>query len=462
MYLHVSEQQGKRLTPQHLQQFDNQIRFYEERLPEEGQRLLDNLSLHVQLPPSDTFTLPKTRLKAIYDGQHRFCQNLCRLSISGKEAGEWARQLYDKWSVEKPIQQLRCLRYAVDEQSTIQPARSMSYLRRFPNLLTFESLFDSNISAENDPHWLLQEINRPKTGAEDPPTAAVQRLTLHGPMHLVEYTEQPLEENFENLQHLDIGSRNNRAAFSCFFTNHPLEHLRTLCLNNTLFNANFTHPWNGSTSEATELARVESFLVPPLDFPCLESLKIVYTDTRGFGNAVAPRYRLRPSVYLCRLKAQKLRHLTINNLGAIHATSPSVHIREQGAWMKFCEAHPQLEELVLSKTTIVDLVESLQYLPNIRKLLLNSVDLPSTFLKSATSPSLPLLQQLTISHCSNISSGDLVRLINSKNGNLNYLDIEACTQLQKEAVDWIKNNVRQVKWSGWRDKHEKRSFTYRS
>ena len=74
---------------------------------------------------------------------------------------------------------------------------------------------------------------------------------------------------------------------------------------------------------------------------------------------------------------------------------------------------------------------------------------------------LPALRYLDVSDCANIKSGPLLRLVKAKNGQLEELGIEGCRDLQKEAVDWLKANVKVVRWTGWRDKNEVRGWNIR-
>lgn len=437
----------------------NQMAFYGERLPEYGPRQLENLSLHGDLKPDGL--PPNSPLSRLLDGQHRFGNQISNLAVFGTAARQWLLKIVPSQFGIDSAQRLRCIRIPLAKNDfAVTSFGPPAYLERFPNLLTLEMLSDLDVSAES-------QLGRPLTAASCGNVMScaktlgspLERLVVQGNIALSTSSRQgsPDEEDidYSNLQHLEIG----RVSLSYFFNHSPMLQLRTLCLTNALFNPSFVLPKNTDGDRATTGRSLNPFLNAPLDLPLLETFKLICSDERTDSGT---RNVVRPAIYLCRLKAPKLRHLTIKNFGAVLPVTPSMHNKEKRAWMNFCENHPNLEELVLPKTTIVDLTESLPYLPNLQKLLLSTVDLSSSFLKSATSPSLPHLKQITVSHCSNITSGDLLRLVQSKNGNIDYLDIEGCTDLQKEAVDWLKANVKQVKWSGWGNKNEKRSFGFRS
>ena len=130
-------------------------------------------------------------------------------------------------------------------------------------------------------------------------------------------------------------------------------------------------------------------------------------------------------------------------------------------WLEFCKRVPCLQELTLTRVEVPKLAESLQYLPGLVSLKVPQVHLAASFLDSVAQ-CVPKLTKLDVSHSTPIASGPLLRLIHSKNGEIDELGIEGCRDLQKEAVDWIKANVRTVKWTGWGDKSEPRGWNIQS
>lgn len=477
MYLNMTVKDTKKRHPsssssavRRERPIDNQIRFYEDRLPEGGSRNLLHLSLHVQAAPTAEMQQMESPIGKLLLAKHRFIKSAHLQSLA--LSGEALSQLTDFVRLlSGPVKVLHSLRIAGEAGQQF----NIKLVDLFPQLKAVDIVADDR-SAEYESSWphtsttssqtsQLATANSTTTSSTaianaDPSRSRIEHLVAQRPLNVGHAVRSDIEAaNFEHCQHLEIGG----GPFSFFFEASPMVHLRTIILHNTLFNPSFTLLGNVNPFDATDSLAVENFLEVPLDFPFLETFKIIYADTNEPGNwGRITRHRLRPSLYLCRLNAPKLRHLTIKNFGPITPVSTSISTREHHAWRSFCEQHPLLEELVLFKTTITDLSQSLPLLPALAKLLLSYVDLPSHFLKSATSPTLPHLKQLAVSHCSNITSGDLVRLVQSKGKQLDYLDIETCTDLQKEAVDWLKANVAEVKWSGWRDKNEKRPFMLRA
>lgn len=450
MYLHCNRQTSVQNLERHARRLHNQIRFYEDRLPENGSRKLETLSIHFEAAlappklPSDLLIVP------LYLGKHRFIPTIRNISFTGSGALPWVDRLHHKWSVMPSLPDLRCVRLEVPNSSRPEDEYLPALLlARYPKLQALDIPAEGAITAEKDTKWPMQTAAMAKS--------SLKRLFVQGNMIAFD-GRQDDQLHLEGLEHIDIGC----ASYSSLITKCALPHLRTLCLNNSLLYTCYTGtqpppPFAESTRD------LDTFLNSPLEFPVLETFKIVYTDPSwGYRFRPTDRQEVRPSLYLGRLKAPKLRSLTIKNFGASLSTPSRLHVRERRAWLDFCERHPQLEELVITKTAILELEQSIQCLPNLQKLLLSAVDLPAGVLKSATSPALPALRQLSVSNCSNITSGNLLRLVQSKNGKLEYLNIDGCTELQREAVDWLKNNVKEVKWSGWRDKNERRPFTLRS
>lgn len=474
MYLNLTskdlkKRQSSSTSAHRARPIDNQIRFYEDRLPEGGSRHLLHLSLHVQSALSDEI-LDQTQLPIgqILNGAHRFInsrhQHLKSLALSGEGLDQWNGL---KSILAAPAKGLHSLRIAGNAGRHL----TVNIVHVFPQLRAVDVLIDDR-SAEYEIQWPYESMTRSSPLSETASISIIspeitstpsqiERLVMQRSLAVGDESQAAARpRSFDFCQHLEIGA----APFSFFFDPSPMKHLRTIILHNALFNPSFTLPNAVNPFDATEPTTIERFLQVPLDFPFLETFKMIYADTNEPGaRGNIPRYKLRPTLYLSRLKAPKLRHLTIRNFGPVTPTSPYLHASEQNAWRAFCENHPLLEEVILFKTTVTDLAESLPLLRNVEKLLLSYADLNPQFLKSATSPTLPNLKKLSVSHCSNITSGDLLRLVQSKKtSQFDYLDISNCTDLQREAVDWLKGNVKEVTWSGWGGKNERRPFTFRA
>lgn len=443
---------------------DRKIAFYEERLAK-GSRPLLNLSWHVNAVPKDSTWPNRSPLSDMLKGHHRFIDNnkLQSFSISGTAADRLNHS-----AIFGACKSLICLRLFEDKtQSPSLSEITHTLTRTLPNLKSLVRTHHQR-SAEDDPEWPYfvspSSFSSSKQSGDDGQAGkAILRRFVSERTIAVGGSAQPStaevdhDAKYEECEHLELGG----GPFSFFFYPTGLRNLRKLCLTNTLFNAPYTLPLNVRPRLATESDNLDHFLQSELDFPVLDTLKIVYLDPSSSREPNYPtRWQVRPTVYLCRLTAPKLRHLTMQNCGHVMDFYPDVHPIEEAAWQKFCQNHEQLEELHLHKTTVLDLAMTLDYLPKLRVLNVSMAELSPVFLQGATSPALPDLERLSISRCSNIRSGDLLRLVKSKNGNLKYLDIDGCTDLQKEAVDWLKANVAQVKWSGWRDKNEKKSFSF--
>ncbi|KAK9898514.1 hypothetical protein P389DRAFT_208646 [Cystobasidium minutum MCA 4210] len=470
MYLNLTAKDFRKAPSAKASPTNCRIKFYEERLPEDGGRHLLHLSIHVRHAPPPEVLDNGSLMSEILCGRHRFASNghLQSLAFSG----EWQRLPAFLKLAQAPSSSLSCVRFA-----GAGALASKMFSSVYPNLRAFDAITDDRSAeyyqddwpyrASDNSDWEQTAGNHADPECRVTPERYVTQAGIvfndgdAGPPG----TEYLNGVGFKSCRHLEIGGE---GSFSTFFTKSPMTHLRTLVLHNALFNVSFPFPSGVDSSSATGVERIADFLQPPLELPVLETFKIYYIDVTGSSQAIThTRHTLRPTVYFCRLKAPRLRHLTIKKFGPILPSPPSVpatHARERNAWSTFCQNHPHLEELVLHKTTITDLAETLPLLKNVSKLLLSHADLSSNFLKSATSPTaLPKLKQLQVSHCSSITSGDLLRLVKSKDGGLDYLDIEACTELQKEAVDWLKANVKQVKWTGWRDKNDnRRPFGFRA
>jgi len=590
MYLHIPKYKCKSQNT-HFKKIDDQIRFYEDRLPAaavsssssfssslatDGRLLaLKHLSVHSANPDLNGASLPWLHIpkfRALLWGSHRFTRALQSFAISnvpGEFAEQWLDMLcgpcssptssissFSSSSSSTPPENstnahetevistktlcncaitLQALRFA-----TTTPLNTWTYLNDYPNLKVLEKFQDMR-SAESDPNWPWIGLcggSPPSSAASTPssssssgpstalarssrderanllplapsnasrsdqqhqdgaviPLFSIQRFVAQGQLAIGAAgfggsPAGPSSPGFDNLTHLSFGGG---STFSFFFTHSQMTQLCHLSLNNALFLPGFTLPPGIAPFDVTleDGLLLDSILNTPLDLPNLETLELIYSDNMSpSGWAATTRTRLRPSIYLSRLKAPKLRTLKIDNFGSIVAPSSlrsalpggaeelqstaaaaaaTVAIREKGTWLRFCREHGEtLEEIIINKTSIPhsELLESLSYLSNLRKLSLSSIELPPNFLKAATSPHLPLLQHFAVSYCSNITSGDLVRLVQSKNqqepNQMKVLEIEGCTDLQKEVVDWCRKVIPKVGWVGWGNKNETRNFGFR-
>ena len=221
---------------------------------------------------------------------------------------------------------------------------------------------------------------------------------------------------YRNLLWLELSC--NLSPMSSFSIAYPLVHLTYLSISRSTFEL---------PSEADYLPRLEELHIR---HHC--SVQTVHTILRY-------------------LNGRKLRVLRLES---------RFNGRGNDLWLDFCKRAPLLQELIIKDVEVTQLVGSLPFFPNLSSLMANHINLPSSFLDAAT-VCIPRLTKLEISGSTNISSGPLVRLIQSKKGQLVDLDITGCRDLQKEAVDWIKANVARVQWTGWRDRNEPKGWSFR-
>lgn len=345
MYLHCNSGQDPVIQAQRI---DNQIKFYEKRLPEDNARYLETLSVHLD----EKLALPEipenSLVLELRSGRHRFISKIRNISLTGWHIGCWIDELMIRTPTTPALPNLRCVRVTNRSITRWNEPLMIAILTKFTKL---QALDVSDYSARDYLQW------SPQFSPSTP--AALHRLLVQPGMAFDGQENNHL--NLEMLQHLEIGD----ASFSYMFTKSPLANLRTLSLTNTLFCPSF----NGSSirgfisdyeSKLLELLNVQ------LEFPHLHTLKLIYVKDKWQDEEHRNwlKRRVRPTLLLCRMTAPNLRTLELQDFRDIEY---GMSVQERRAWIGFCERHPLLEELSLPGTRIFGLEESLKLFPNLRK-----------------------------------------------------------------------------------------------
>jgi hypothetical protein len=339
---------------------------------------------------------------------------------------------------------LRCLRVANNSlhQTNGFPCRYHDATRQFSHLECLDILATDQ-SAAYDTSWPLpSQGNSVVDGKQIPPP--LRRLVCQEDMH-VQAAETGLSmpagnsRDLQDLEHLHLG----RSSFSYFFTATTLLHLRTLSLNTNLFATEFALPKGVTAEDCLSGPHLHRLLSTPLNLPNLEAFSLIHLEEPQNQIAFPPRPRkwLRPSMYLCRLNAPKIRNPILKGFsrelahretlaayinGQDLATEVLEHFSnlETGSWMKFCDTSPLLEELE-ADTDFIEPSTSTATVTTSG----HGIKAPSEFGKS-----LPLLKNLRKMSLSKIRLSEaFVNLLQHRkdNGlllpNLLYLDLGTCT-----------------------------------